>query len=312
VKVLQVPIETAIKVHSQIPEFRETPPEKKYFEGRYDGRDHLILCAFDQKDHAAGYMIAYDKFGDGSFYCWMAGVIPQFRKCGALTAMMNYLFAWAKERGYKKIKIKTRNDKRDMLVFLVKNGFNFTAVVQHEKIADNRIELEQEILTKSIIIFGERGSGKTTFSEIVAKETGRKYINVYGPNELAPKGPTVFCYRNPNTIMPSDLAKIINTNDFIIVYWAFGTLDTAKLFQYHKAQKTENLIYKNGGEFVAAKTDAEIMNGCKFYCDRGRRIMKECAKLKFHFVDIDLDCAPGELKGRAWKLLFNEDKEFEY
>ena len=144
-KVLETSIENAMKVHAQIPEFTETLPDKKYFEERYNGKTHLILCAYENKT-PVGYVIAYDKFADGSFYCWMAGVIPEFRKHGALTALIKHLFIWAKDNGYEKIKIKTRNDKRDMLRFLVKNGFSFTDVEQRENINDNRIELEKDIV----------------------------------------------------------------------------------------------------------------------------------------------------------------------
>lgn len=43
----------------------------------------------------------------------MAGVIPQYRKSGGLTAMMEYLKNWSKEQGYKNKnkKYKTRNVK---------------------------------------------------------------------------------------------------------------------------------------------------------------------------------------------------------
>jgi len=50
----------------------------------------------------------------------MAGVNPNFRKKGILKKLMNYQDNWAKEKGYKKIKIKTRNARREMLSYLIK------------------------------------------------------------------------------------------------------------------------------------------------------------------------------------------------
>jgi GNAT superfamily N-acetyltransferase len=146
VKILvkEVLLSEILKVHVQINEFAETPPDKEYFENRYKGKNPLLICAYFGK-LPIGYMVGYDKFADKSYYCWMAGVILEYRNQGALTAMMNYLFAWAKRKKYKTIKIKTRNDKRDMLKFLVKNGFNFTNVEPRENIKDNRIELEKTI-----------------------------------------------------------------------------------------------------------------------------------------------------------------------
>lgn len=58
---------------------------------------------------------------------------------------MEYQSKRAKENWYNKIRIKTRNNKRQMLAYLVKNWFNFVEVVKSEDINDNRILLEKMI-----------------------------------------------------------------------------------------------------------------------------------------------------------------------
>lgn len=139
----EVPIEEAVKVNESITEF-DAPYQKDYFEERYKDKEKLIIVAYVD-DQPAGYIVGYDKFRDGSFYCWMAGVNPKFRKMGVLKVLMDYEDKWAKEKGYNKIKIKTRNNRREMLAYLVKYGFFFTEVVQHPNIDDNRILLEKEL-----------------------------------------------------------------------------------------------------------------------------------------------------------------------
>ena len=59
---------------------------------------------------------------------------------------MNYVFSWAKDEGFSKITIKTRNNRREMINFLSKNDFNFMFVEQKEDVRENRIELEKDIL----------------------------------------------------------------------------------------------------------------------------------------------------------------------
>lgn len=136
-------IETAVKVNTTIIEF-DKPYNKAYFENKYQNSDKLILVAYVD-NHPAGYMISYDKNKDGSFYCWMAGVNPLFRRFGILNKMMQYLNNWAKNHGYKKIIIKTRNNRREMLSYLVKSDFYFTEVQIYPFIEDNRILLEKNI-----------------------------------------------------------------------------------------------------------------------------------------------------------------------
>ena len=142
--VKEVLIKDIVGVHKKIPEFRETPAEKLIGPDRYKNTKTLFLVAYIGSE-AVGYMAAYDRFRDKSFYCWMTGVIPTHRQFGVLTAMMNYLFKWAKLNGFTKIKIKSRNERREMLSFLVKRGFFFTSVEPRDNIKDNRISLERSI-----------------------------------------------------------------------------------------------------------------------------------------------------------------------
>jgi ribosomal protein S18 acetylase RimI-like enzyme len=136
-------IEAVVKVNSTITEFDE-PYDKVYFENRCKNAVKLILVAYvDNKP--AGYMVSYDRNNDGSFYCWMTGVNPLFRRLGILKKMMEYLDNWAKEHGYNKIRIKTRNNRREMLAYLIKNGFNLIEVEPRPLIKDNRVIFEKNI-----------------------------------------------------------------------------------------------------------------------------------------------------------------------
>lgn len=136
-------IETAVAVNKSITEFDQAY-DRKYFEDRCASKEKLILIAYAD-NLPAGYMVAYDKNGDGSFYCWMAGVDPLFRRQGILNRMMQYLFAWAQDHKYERITIKTRNNRREMLAYLVKAGFSFTGVESLDNTDDNRILLEKII-----------------------------------------------------------------------------------------------------------------------------------------------------------------------
>lgn len=136
-------IEEAIKVSKTILEWDEDY-SKEYYEKRIKGKERCILVAYKNTE-PVGYMISYDKYNDGSFYCWMTGVKPRYRKQGALKLMMLYLENWAKSNNYNKIKIKTRNNRRGMLNYLVNNGFNIIEVIPYNKADDSRILFEKEI-----------------------------------------------------------------------------------------------------------------------------------------------------------------------
>ncbi len=140
----EAPLQTVLDVHEKIPEFRGAGYDLGVCEDRLKGKDgHLSVVFMDEVP--AGYMVAYQRWDDGSVYCWLAGVVPEFRRHGLMTRLMAFLGKYAKRKGYKKITIKTRNSRREMLAFLVKNGFNFTHIQPKSRIEENRIILEKTI-----------------------------------------------------------------------------------------------------------------------------------------------------------------------
>lgn len=68
ITVKEVKIDEVVKVSETILDFADLY-SKSYFEDRCKNKDNLLI-------------VAYDKFSDGSFYCWFAGVNPLFRKMG--------------------------------------------------------------------------------------------------------------------------------------------------------------------------------------------------------------------------------------
>lgn len=143
--VKEVPIDEAVKVNRNVIEFDGKDTKAEDFERRYQDKDKLIIVAY-YENIPIGYIIGYDRDNDGSFYCWMAGVDNNYRRLGALTSLMNYQMDWAKKKGYNKLKIRTRNNRREMLSFLVKNDFNFVSVENREDITENRINLEHDLI----------------------------------------------------------------------------------------------------------------------------------------------------------------------
>ncbi|MFH1064674.1 MAG: GNAT family N-acetyltransferase [Candidatus Woesearchaeota archaeon] len=143
IEIREVPIVEALKVDETIVEFDDKFSEEQ-FEERYHGREHIIIVAYVDGG-PAGYLVGYDRDSDGSFYCWMAGVNPLFRKRGILKSLMSYEDDWAKSRGYVKIKVKTRNKHQSMLSYLKKYGFSITGTEPRPDDRETRIFLEKDI-----------------------------------------------------------------------------------------------------------------------------------------------------------------------
>ena len=127
-----------MKAHALIPEFIEGGDVD--FEERLAGRTAFPLIALDG-EHIAGYAVSY--VNDNAAYIWMVGTTPDYRRSGVYQQMFHRIEAWAREQGVDKLRLKTRNNKRNMLAWLVKNDFMFTEIESRDDIRENRIMTEK-------------------------------------------------------------------------------------------------------------------------------------------------------------------------
>ncbi len=138
-------VDEIVKLSNQIPDL-DHKFNSSYFEDRFVGKNEIILVAH-KDSQPAGYIVAYDRDKDGSYYCWMAGVIPKYRRLGMLKLLMGHLEAYAKRQGYKSLKIKTRNNRRAMLAYLISNGYDIIETSPSDQLANNRILFIKEFGT---------------------------------------------------------------------------------------------------------------------------------------------------------------------
>ena len=125
---------------SKIPEFRGSYPPGEY-EKRLTQAECLVLMAYANGE-PAGCKVGY-RLSPDCFYSWMGAVHPQWRRHGIAELLAVQQEQWAQEKGYTRIRFKTRNSCRAMLHFALNRGFNIINVEPKELIPDYRIWLEK-------------------------------------------------------------------------------------------------------------------------------------------------------------------------
>ena len=145
ISIKETPIDEAVLAGQTSKEFGETL-SKDYFEKRYKGKDPLIIAAFiNGAPKPVGYLIGYDRFNDGSFYCWLSGVWSTNRKRRVFHALMLFAQRWAHKKGYISVKIKTRNKRRNIMHYLVDSDYYILEITPNVDPAENRILMEKKI-----------------------------------------------------------------------------------------------------------------------------------------------------------------------
>jgi len=124
------------------PEFK-SPYKIEEYKKRCVGK-YLALIA-EIENQSVGFKIGYDRFKNGSFYSWMGGVLPRFRRMGVAYSLANFQEKWAKENGFNSIILKTRQKHGEMIEFSLNRGFIITEETQITTAEETRIWMEKSL-----------------------------------------------------------------------------------------------------------------------------------------------------------------------
>lgn len=140
-------IEEVVELSRRLPEFHEPYGVEEYVK-RLSQTNHLILVA-EEDNKAAAFKIGYERERDGSFYSWVGGVLPTFRRKGFALQLAEAQEAWALEQGYHQIKFKTRNRHKAMLHFALGRDFYITGLELYPDPMETRIWLARDLIPVS-------------------------------------------------------------------------------------------------------------------------------------------------------------------
>ncbi|MCM3090856.1 MULTISPECIES: GNAT family N-acetyltransferase [unclassified Cytobacillus] len=104
--------------------------------------DLLVLTAMDG-EKVIGYKMGY-RLNEDTFYSWLGGVDPQYRRNGIASKLMEKQHEHLKEMGYKMVRTKTMNKWREMLILNIKHGFDVIETYTDE-IGIHKIVLEKRL-----------------------------------------------------------------------------------------------------------------------------------------------------------------------
>ncbi|ELQ6131990.1 GNAT family N-acetyltransferase [Cronobacter dublinensis] len=135
------PEETAA-IYRLIPEFAGGN-DAQAIRQRIGGRVACALVAYDEAQ-PVGFKLGYET-APGEFYSWLGGVAPAYRRDGVAQRLLEAQERWAQEHGYARLRVKTRNQFRAMLMLLIRNGYQIIELEKKGEAADYRLLLEKSL-----------------------------------------------------------------------------------------------------------------------------------------------------------------------
>jgi GNAT superfamily N-acetyltransferase len=100
-----------VNLYNQI--FRP-PRDLESFHRRFRGRYNVLQLIARVDDRPVGFFLGFE-LKPAVFFAWFYGVIPEVRRTGIASQLMEAVHSWAKQNEYESIRFECHNQHRPML-----------------------------------------------------------------------------------------------------------------------------------------------------------------------------------------------------
>ncbi|MGB1319535.1 MAG: GNAT family N-acetyltransferase [Vibrio gallaecicus] len=135
-------LEEVIHIVDQVDEFLHKETVES-LASRIEGKNSLILIA-EEEGELLGFKIGY-QLNEHTFYSWFGGVSPLARNKGVAQLQLEAQELWVRDKGYKCLKVKSRNQFPAMLRLLLRNGYLIEHYEKKEILLESRIHFIKQL-----------------------------------------------------------------------------------------------------------------------------------------------------------------------
>jgi GNAT superfamily N-acetyltransferase len=115
---------TIVQLYNQI--FRPLRTEESFHQ-RYRGRHNVVQFVARVNERPVGFSIGFE-LKPGVFFSWFYGVLPDHRRQGIASQLMDAVHEWARENEYESIRFECHNQHRPMLHLAIANGYDIVGI----------------------------------------------------------------------------------------------------------------------------------------------------------------------------------------
>jgi len=118
--------------------------DTEFFRRRFQGRHNPLILLAQLDKRPVGFSTGFE-LKPNTFFSWLIGVLPQYRRTGIATQLHEAEVAWAREHGYKYIRMECQNGHRPILHLCIATGFNIVGIRLDQDRSENLIIFEKTL-----------------------------------------------------------------------------------------------------------------------------------------------------------------------
>jgi GNAT superfamily N-acetyltransferase len=128
-----------VQLYNQI--FRP-PRDVESFHRRYQGRYNILQMVARLGDRPVGFFLGFE-LKPTVFFAWFYGVVPEVRRQGIASQLMEALHDWVRQHDYESIRFECHNQHRPMLHLAITLGYDIVGIRWDPDRGDNLVIFEK-------------------------------------------------------------------------------------------------------------------------------------------------------------------------
>lgn len=122
------------------------PRDVESFHRRYRGRYNVLQLVARVGDQPVGFFLGFE-LKPTVFFAWFYGVIPDYRRQGIASQLMEAVHSWAKQNDYESIRFECHNQHRPMLHLAIALEYDIVGIRWDPDRGDNLVIFEKVLGT---------------------------------------------------------------------------------------------------------------------------------------------------------------------
>ena len=103
------------------------PRDAEFFKRRFLGRYNPLILVASLDDHPVGFFLGFE-LKPGVFFAWLYGVLPDFRRLGIASQLMDAVHDWARNHEYSTVRFECQNGHRPMLHLAIEREYDIVGI----------------------------------------------------------------------------------------------------------------------------------------------------------------------------------------
>jgi GNAT superfamily N-acetyltransferase len=99
----------------------------EFFRRRFLGRHNPLILIASLGERPVGFFTGFE-LKPGVYFAWLFGILPDCRRMGIASQLMDAMHAWVKDNEYHTIRFECQNQHRAMLHMAIASGYDVVGI----------------------------------------------------------------------------------------------------------------------------------------------------------------------------------------